>query len=255
MFRLPKTLHIDGSAKLNNPDVISFSKLEKQFLVIEEKLDGTGVSIFFDHKLNMQMWHRGHPTIDKEFNNLNEWARIYCDNLLDILGERYILFGEYCFNKHTIFYDMLPHFFLESDIYDKEREVWLSTTARNNLLKGHNYIKQVPIIAAFKPSALEQITGLVGRSKYISTEWEKNLQLKCIMSGASFAKAIEETETSGLMEGLYIKQEDDLKVINRYKYVRYDFLQKILNSGTHLRDRVPISNMVSGISEHTDGLL
>lgn len=157
-------------------------------------------------------------------------------------------------DKHTIFYDKLPHFFLESDIFDKEREVWLSTNARNNFLKGHHYLKQVPVIAAFKPSTLEQITCLIGKSQYISTEWEKNLQLKCVMSGANFTKAIEETDTSGMMEGLYIKQEDDLTVHNRYKYVRYDFLQKILNSGTHLRDRAPITNMVSGVVEHTDGL-
>ena len=62
------------------------------------------------------------------------------------------------------------------------------------------------------------------------------------MLGFPAAKVISETDDSGLMEGLYIKHEDDFQVLHRYKYVRYDFLQKILNSGSHLMDRIPIYN-------------
>jgi hypothetical protein len=256
-MKLPRTIHIEGSRCApgkSDPESAQFPALKNQFLVVEEKVDGSGVSIFLDNHLNLQIWHRGSPAVGKEYWQLHEWANNHWEDFACLLGERYMLFGEWMHDKHTIFYDKLPHFFLESDIYDKEREVWLSTSARNNFLKGHNYIKQVPVIAAFKPSTLEQVTGLVGKSIYISSEWEKNLRLKCIMTGASFTKTMAETENSGLMEGLYIKQEDDLQVVNRYKFVRYDFLQKILNSGTHLRDRMPVSNMVSGIVEHTDGL-
>lgn len=256
-MKLPRTLHIEGSRMpvgKTDPEAVQFPDLKGQFLVVEEKVDGSGVSIFLDNHLNLQIWHRGSPTVGKEYWHLQEWAENHWEDLADLLGERYMLFGEWMYNKHTIFYDKLPHFFLESDIYDQERGVWLSTNARNNFLKGQNYIKQVPVIAAFKPSALEQITGLVGKSQYVSTDWDKNLRLKCIMTGASYSKTVEETDTSGMMEGLYIKQEDDLQVINRYKYIRYDFLQKILGSGTHLRDRMPVSNMVSGTVEHTSGL-
>ena len=238
----------------SDPEAAQFPALKGQFLVVEEKVDGSGVSIFLDNHLNLQIWHRGSPATGKEYWRLHEWAQNHWEDLADLLGERYVLFGEWMHDKHTIFYDQLPHFFLESDIYDNERGIWLSTNARNNFLKGCHYIKQVPVIAAFKPSALEQITSLVGKSKYISPQWETNLRMKCIMSGVSYSKTLEETETSGLMEGLYIKQEDDLQVTGRYKYVRYDFLQKILSSGTHLRDRVPVTNMVSGTVEHTDGL-
>jgi len=258
MLKLPRTLHIEGSRMpvgKPDPEAVQFPALKGQFLVVEEKVDGSGVSIFLDNHLNLQIWHRGSPATGKEYWQLHEWAENHWEDFACLLGERYILFGEWMYNKHTIFYDKLPHFFLESDIYDKERRIWLSTNARNNFLKGHNYIEQVPVIAALKPSSLEQITSLVGNSKYISKEWEKNLQLKCLMAGASHAKSLEETDTSGLMEGLYIKQEDDFQVLNRYKFIRYDFLQKILNSGSHLRDRLPISNMISGTEEHTSGLI
>lgn len=250
-MKLPKTLHIETSRLpkgATNPDAIQFSKLDGQFLVIEEKVDGTGVSIFFDNHLDLQIWHRGHPAIGKEFWKLHDWAKDHWGDLLLLLGERYVLFGEWVKNKHAIFYDRLPHYLLESDIFDKERELWLSTGARNDLLRGHGYIHQVPVIAALKPSSLEQITSLVGRSKYQSEIWKKALEMKCGFAGADLAKALKETDSSGLMEGLYIKQEDDLQVVGRYKFIRYEFLQSILSSETHLRDRVSISNGLIGIS-------
>jgi RNA ligase len=257
MLKLPRTLHIEGSRLppgKSDPGAVEFTKLRGQFLVIEEKVDGSGVSIFLDNKLNVQVWHRGSPAIGKEYQALHEWAENHWEDLMFLLGERYILFGEWLHDKHTIFYDNLPHFFLESDIYDKERDVWLSTNARNSLIKNQKYIKRVPVLACFKPSSLGQITGLLGKSTFISKKYQKNLELRCQMSGANLSKTLEETDISGLMEGLYIKQENDIQVVSRYKYIRYDFLRQILDSDTHLRDRVPISNMISG-ENYTTGLL
>jgi hypothetical protein len=253
-MKLPRTLHIEGSRLpkgTTDPDAIQFNNLKGQFLVIEEKVDGSSVSISLDSSLNLQVMHRGSPAIGKEYWQLNEWAETHWEDLLFLLGERYVLFGEWMYNKHAIFYDQLPHFFLESDIYDRDRELWLSTNARNDLLRGHSYIHRVPVIAALKPSTLGQVTNLVGKSKYQSEKWKEALEFKCHMSGASYTKTLAETDQSGLMEGLYIKQEDDLQVLNRYKYIRYEFLQSILNSGTHLRDRVPVSNGLIGITQST----
>jgi hypothetical protein len=248
-MKLPRTQHLEGSRLLTgetDPEAVEYSKLNGQFLVIEEKVDGTGVSISLDTHLELEINHRGSPAKGKEFKQLHDWADKHWEDLLFLLGERYVLFGEWMYNKHTIFYDNLPHFFLESDIYDKEREVWLSTSARNNLLKDHKYIKQVPVIAAMKPSAMWQITQLVGKTQFQSEKWKETLQDKCLMMGANLEKVLRETDQSGMMEGLYIKHEDDLQVIGRYKYIRYDFLQAILNSGSHLINRIPVYNNLAG---------
>lgn len=247
-MKLPRTLHIEGSrlpAGKTDPEAVEFNKLNGQFLVIEEKVDGTSVSISLDRHLDLSINHRGNPAIGREFKPLHEWADKHWEDLLFLLGERYVMFGEWMYCKHTIFYDNLPNYFLESDIYDKEKDIWLSTNARNNLLKGHNYIKQVPVIAAMKPSALWQITQLVGKTKYQTDKWQKNLESKALMFKANLDKVKQETDQSGMMEGLYIKQEDDFQVTGRFKYVRYDFLQSILSSGTHLIDRIPIYNCLS----------
>lgn len=250
-MKLPRTLHIEGSrlpTGKTDPEAVEFDKLKGQFLVVEEKVDGTGVSISLDKHLDIEINHRGSPAIGREFKPLREWANCHWEDLLFLLGERYVMFGEWMYNKHTIFYDNLPNYFLESDIYDKEKRVWLSTNARNNLLQGHSYIERVPVIATLKPSALWQITQLVGKTKFQSQKWQQNLESKASFVKANIDKVRQETDQSGLMEGLYIKQEDDFKVIGRYKYVRYDFLQCILNSGTHLIDRLPIYNSLEDLS-------
>lgn len=59
-------------------------------------------------------------------------------------------------------------------------------------------------------------------------------------------KVLKETDQSELAEGLYIKHEDEHKVIGRYKYVRYEFVEGIINSGTYLIDREPIRNSLLG---------
>lgn len=248
-MKLPRTLHIAGSRLAKggvDPKAVQFSTLTGQFLVIEEKVDGTGVSISLDTHWNLVINHRGHPAQGKEFKALHEWAEKHWEDLLLLLGERYVLFGEWMFNKHTIFYDNLPHFFLESDIYDQERDIWLSTNARNRLLGEHSYIKRVPVLAALKPNNLSQITSYVGKTQFQTENWQQTLRQKCSMIGIPYTKVLSETDDSSLMEGLYIKHEDDFQVLNRYKYIRLEFLQSILDSGTHLIDRQPIFNNLTG---------
>lgn len=225
-----------------DPDAVEFSKLRGEFLVVEEKVDGSGVSIFFDDKLYLNVWHRGSPATGPEYRLLNEWAQRREDDLFDLLENRYILFGEWMYKKHTIYYDRLPDYLLESDVYDRQDNIWLSTLARDRVFSGKSFIKHVPVIASFKPSSLDQITSLVGKPKYQSDYWRKSMWDVCEKSGRDTTQAFEETDTSHLMEGLYIKHEDDKQVLNRYKYVRYEFVNLIVNSGTHVQDRVLVKN-------------
>ena len=224
---------------------MQFAKLSGEFLVVEEKLDGTGVSIFFDDQLKSQLWHRGSPAITKEFNRLRSWIDIHEGALFDILEDRYVLFGEWMLHKHNIFYDRLPTYFFESDIYDRKNEIWLSTFARASLLNGCDFIRSVPVLAAFKPTKLNQLTDLVHRSMYQSEHWTEVLWKKSEKEGLELKTLLSECDRSDLAEGLYIKQEDEQRVLGRYKYVRKEFVESIINSGTHLVDRVPFHNVLS----------
>ena len=72
----------------------------------------------------------------KHFALFKTWAQTHAEALRACLGHRYVLFGEWLFAKHTIFYDRLPHYFLEFDVYDRVADRFLSTPARRALLAG-----------------------------------------------------------------------------------------------------------------------
>jgi len=148
------------------------------------------------------------------------------------------------YKKHTIYYDRLPDYLLESDVYDRQNNIWLSTFSRDSLFAGKMFIKHVPVIASLKPTSLEQLTSLVGKPKYQSDYWRKSMWDVCEKSGRDTTQAFAETDASHLMEGLYIKHEDDKQVLNRYKYVRHEFVDLIVNSGTHVQDRVLVKNQI-----------
>ena len=58
-------------------------------------------------------------------------------------------------------------------------------------------------------------------------------------------KCLKETDNSRLMEGLYIKVEENGVVVERVKYVRYSFLQTVVESGTHWLDRPIVPNKLN----------
>lgn len=253
MIKLPRTQHIEGSRLAvggSDPDAVKFATLKSQFLVIEEKLDGTGVTLFFDNNLDLQIWHRGSKASGKEFDHLHTWANAHYDALFDLLSQRFVLFGEWMYAKHSIYYDKLPldpetgspQYFLESDIFDTRGHIWLSTVARHAMLTAYPFIKSVPVLKECKPQSLQELTSLIGKSTYQTDEWEEMLLLMARLHKLNPDQVLRETDRSNLMEGLYIKHEGERHVIGRYKYVRYEFLKTILDSGTHLIDRPLIHN-------------
>ena len=172
-MKLPRTLHIEGSGLPKNrtdPETVPFKSLAGKLLFVEEKVDGTGVSLFFDDKLDLQVYHRGSSATSREFNQLRTWATNFQDSLFDLLGDRYVMFGEWMLHKHTIFYDQLPHYFLESDMYDRQNGIWMSTMARVALLQSHEYIQSVAGLGFFKPQKLNELTDLVQKSLYQSSD-------------------------------------------------------------------------------------
>lgn len=255
MLKLPRTLHIEGSRLKPgqvDPDAVEFAKLRGEFLVVEEKVDGTGCSIYFDSG-GLQIAHRGHIVSgsDSEFNSLFHWAHPRMDDLYYTLEERYVVFGEWMKLKHHIFYDQLPHFFLESDVYDQQTETWLSTKAREKLFHEKEFIHHVPVLDRGKFQKLSELTSLIKRSRYQTEHWPAMLWKYCETRDKELTKVLHHTDKSGLMEGLYIKHEDEEKVLGRYKYVRYEFVNDIINPGVHWKDVASVDNLLRGGWEYT----
>jgi RNA ligase len=62
-----------------------------------------------------------------------------------VLGDRYVLYGEWLYAKHTVFYNALPHYFLEYDVLDLHTQQFLSTQVRRVLLAALPIVS-VPVL-------------------------------------------------------------------------------------------------------------
>jgi len=130
-------------------------------------------------------------------------------------------------NKPTIFYDRLPSYLLEFDVQDKQTGDFLSTTRRRKLLEG---MPVFHINVLYKGEAIDAVhpKRFMGQSRYCSSN----------------VPAQDHLDVSGQMEGVYGKIEDAEKVTRRFKWVRADFIQGIIDGGRHWKDRPPVSNLL-----------
>ena len=153
-----------------------------------------------------------------------------------------MLYGEWLYAKHTVFYTDLPHYFLEFDLYDKDRDLFLSTEGRRRFLAALPFVVSVNVLYEGQVSGASQLLDMIGPSSFISGRHRERLRTLCQEKGLRVAQVLKETDSSGLMEGLYIKVEEDGIVQERYKYVRKSFLQTVFDSQSHWMDRPLLPN-------------
>jgi hypothetical protein len=245
--KYPRTPHIQGS-RLQPGDedltAIPLRELASLPLVIEEKLDGANSAISFTPEGELRLQSRGHyltgGPAERQFDLFKSWATRHQAALYEAVRARYVIYGEWLYAKHTIFYDALPHYFLEFDVWDREARLFLSTPARASLLKGLP-IASVPVLAA---GSFQTLAHLIGHSTFKTANCASRFASHCHALAYSVEKALSETDSSAQMEGLYLKWEEDGEVKGRFKYVRPSFLTKVIDSGSHWHDRPIIPNLL-----------
>ena len=249
--KYPRTAHLAGSGIQRGDEDIPvrpWRELEDRYLVIEEKMDGANCAISFDEDGQMLLQSRGHylhgGPRETQFSLFKTWANTCISELFDLLTDRYIMYGEWLYAKHTVFYTDLPHYFMEFDIYDKQRNEFLSTARRQDLLAGTLCVVSVKVLYQGTIQTPGQLTDLLGPSLFISTNQLAHLQAACQERHLDVHQVIKETDLSQLMEGLYVKIEEDGIVKERYKYVRAGFLQTVFDSESHWQDRPILPNQL-----------
>lgn len=251
IYKYPRTSHIFGS-KLQKGDEdlinVPFEQIKGRNIVVEEKVDGanSGISVVND-KLMLQS--RGHYLTggyrERHFDLFKTWANCWTNQLKDLLCERYVIYGEYLFAKHTVFYDNLPHYWMEFDILDTETNTFFDTPRRMNMLRDFPFIHSVKVLFEGKLDKKQDLYDMVKNSYFISDDYKKNLETESTKQNLNVEKIFNETDLSNLMEGLYIKVEEDGIVKERYKFVRQGFLQVVADSESHWLDRPIIPNKLS----------
>ncbi len=250
LHKYPRTRHVEGSRLQPGDeelDQVSWASLADRHLVIEEKIDGANAGVSFDATGSLRLQSRGHfltgGAREKHFALFKTWAACHRDALWGVLGSRYLMYGEWVFAKHTIFYDRLPHYFLEFDVLDRESGEFLDTNRRRELL-GSSPVVSVPVLRRGRGRTLPEPRAMVSPSLYKGPEWRERLRQQAVDRGLDADRVVRETDPSDEAEGLYIKVEDGGRVVDRLKWIRPGFLTAVTESEGHWLNRPIVPSML-----------
>lgn len=248
--KYPRTRHLEGSRlQPGDEDLeqVPLSELRGRYCVVEEKLDGAnaGLSLGPDGRLRLQS--RGHflqgGARERHWDVLKQWASAHRPALERLLRGGRVLYGEWLYAKHTVFYDALPHYFLEFDLL--EGDEFLSTVRRRAALVEAPFLRSVPVIWEGVVDAPGELPSLVARSLYKTGGWRERLAAAAAEAGLDVARVLRETDPTDLAEGLYVKAEEAGIVRGRYKWVRAGFLAAVEASEGHWLARPIVPNLLA----------
>ena len=249
--KYPRTRHLEGSrvqAGDEDLDCVLFQELAGRYVVVEEKIDGANAALSFSPSGTLLLQSRGHYLTggarERHFALFKRWAHHHASTFWEVLGEQYILYGEWLYARHTIFYNLLPHYFLEFDVFDRNTGQFLSTTCRRALLHGLP-LRSVPVLREGRFDTSEKLVGEMAVSGFISADHLAGLRESCLSLSIDPERVLNETDPSTLMEGLYIKVEENGIVQERCKFIRPSFLSAVLDSGSHWLSRPIIPNQLA----------
>jgi hypothetical protein len=230
--KYPRTPHLFGSRGTDDDKHLGRAEsarlIADRSLIIEEKLDGTNVGIHFTTVGRMVLQCRGQEItqgMHAQYDLFKQWTTIKRPTLEAMLGDRYILFGEWLYARHSLHYRRLPHYFFEFDLYDKRLGVFLDLETRLVMLEGTG-IQTVPVLhrGDLDEGALR---ALIGPSRFESV----------------FTNSITGRDDP-LMEGLYLRTEAGGVVTRRAKLVRPEFVEKVKRS-EHWQHQPVVPNLLA----------
>lgn len=205
--KFPHTPHLiwlgDGTPRedklLSKVDALAFLDGE---VVVEEKVDGAnlGLSVGCDGRLRAQS--RGNylnPShCHAQWKLLWPWLKRRETEIVGALGPERMIFGEWCYAKHTVPYDGLPDWFLGFDVFELAAGRFWSTDRRNDLFA---HLEIIPIPEIFRGHVSQnQLPKLIGASKVASVT----------------------------AEGVYLRRENPEFLTQRAKVVGPAFTQQIV---------------------------
>lgn len=203
--KFPRTPHLAvlADSVIRDDKVMSESKREmflRHELVVEEKVDGANLGISFDGEARIRCQNRGgylqYPYTG-QWKKLPEWLTPKADILFEKLTDRYILFGEWCYAQHSVFYDQLPDWFLGFDVFDKESLKFLSCSRRD---------------AVFRDVGISGIS-IIKKGHFTMSELKRMLPISRLCDKPA--------------EGIYLRFDQGAWLKQRAKLVRPEFIQSV----------------------------
>lgn len=249
--KYPRTPHIEGSRLQPGDEDLSqirFKEIAGRHVVVEEKIDGANTAISFSSDGKLLLQSRGHYLTggyrERHYDLMKQWANSHRDSFYRVLGSRYIMYGEWMYAKHSVFYDALPHYFFEFDIYDREKEIYLDTPSRRKLTEQMPVVS-VSVLAEGQFKNMDEILKYLKQSCYITENHVNVLRQVSEQLGLDPERQCKETDLTTTMEGVYLKIEENGQVVDRMKFVRPSFSQCVETSETHWLERPIIPNQLA----------
>src|SRR5262245_52582100 len=204
-FRFPRTPHLIwlGNDQARNDKVLApeeASDLLDGVVLVEEKIDGANVGLSLSDT-GILAQNRGayieRESCHPQFKPLFRWLDTHRHSLTEMLDPNLILFGEWCYAVHSVRYTKLPDWFLAFDVYDRYRDEFWSAVRRDELIERIG-LARVPEVARGHFN-VPDIVRMLGASQL----------------------------SNGPAEGVYVRRDDNARLVGRAKVVRPEFVQQI----------------------------
>lgn len=213
LLKFPRTPHIVNLGAATRDDkVLGLEELKNMVdrkieLVVEEKMDGANMGISIDPITNIIMvQNRSHFISAKyhpQFQPLDHWLQKNSADLYNILEPgRHILYGEWLYATHSVYYNKLPNFFIAYDLFDRKDNIFYSRKRLMRILQNTS-ICVAPLVFQGIVQSTDQLLGMVdGPSEFINVE----------------------DVSKGKREGVVVRLCEKGRLLSRAKLVRNDFI-------------------------------
>ena len=210
-YRFPHTPHLEwvGAGSPRYDKIMSPHDaciLLKTNLIVEEKVDGANLGFSINDNGEFCAQSRGSflsfDSLVGQWKPLRRWVNDRRAAIAEAIFPDLVIFGEWCYAKHSIKYTNLPDWFLAFDVYDKRKSEFWCTNRRDSLVNSLG-LSVVPRYGSGRFS-LESLMSMTERSQL----------------------------SVGPAEGVYVRHEEGGRLLSRAKLVREDFRQSIVGHWT-----------------------
>jgi ATP-dependent RNA circularization protein (DNA/RNA ligase family) len=188
-------------------------------VIVEEKVDGAnlGISLGTDGRVRAQS--RGNYLAPgrshAQWSPLWPWLAEHRAGLEEGLRGGLMLYGEWCYAKHTVSYDALPDWFLGFDVFEVASQRFWAADRRNEWLRQRGLVS-VPEVKRGQLT-IKRLLGLLGKSAvgrtpmegvYLRREQGDWLQARAKVVSTAFRQQIEEHWTRHAVTANQLAVED-----------------------------------------------
>ena len=173
-LKYPRIAHVPFSSKTDPDDFFTDLDIFGKEWIVTEKLDGSQIGIQFVggapdvRNRNADILHGG---ADRQFHPFPAWFSARYDAMWNLLGDDYVLFGEWLFHVHTAQYDTLPDWFVAFDMLDKHTGEFLlfDDAFRRSVSAGLAF---VPVLGRDVIHDEKHLLSFIARSTFGSGDME-----------------------------------------------------------------------------------